>query len=73
MLPHRESAQKASERIRRLTESSQKACMESGAEKSASSLLSDDGSDTASMDKTVVPSFRITLKGPHLQLESDSA
>lgn len=73
MSPHRESAQKASERIRKLTESSKKPRMESGAEKSASSRASYDGSNTDNFDKKVVPAPRITLMALCTPSEPDSA
>lgn len=73
MPPHHESAHKARERIRKLTESSKKARIESGAEESASSRASDNGSDTDPLDETVVLTPRITLEGPRPPKEPDSA
>lgn len=64
LMPHRESAQKARERICKLTKSSKKARMKLGEEESASSRASNNGTDTDPRDKTVVLTPWITLKGP---------
>lgn len=73
MPAHRESAQKASERIRKPTEPSKKARIEPEAEESVSSHAIDDGSDTDLLDETVEVAPRITLKRLRPPSGADSA
>lgn len=73
MPSHRTRAQNARERIRKLTESSKKARLESGAKESASWRASDDSSYTDLLDETVIPAFKITLNAPYPASELDSA
>lgn len=72
MPTHRERAQNACERFRKLTELSKKARMEPEAEESAISHAIDDGSETNLLDDTVLAAQRITLKGPRQSSGADS-